>query len=341
MDPVLTPLLISGAVSAVSGIINGIANMSAQDRAAAAQDKALQEWLKINIPDPEQQKLALEKFVQQGELVPELEGAIQANPSEFKKITTSAFDKVAQNRALSELENIGYSGGLRLQDKAALQDATMEGQVRDRANRMAISEEMNRKGMGGSGFEVASQLMGQQGGADRDAQNSLRIAAQAQDRALQSIMGAGDLATKYRNQEYGEKSAAATAADRINMFNTQNLQDVQQRNINAQNAARASNLAQKQKTADMNTSNANYQQEYNNKLGQQYFENQAKKAAGAQGIYNNQGNLAIQQGQTTGNMFSNLGNAASGAGTAISNKNYWDDYFEKQKQAQNAAKKGF
>ena len=48
--------------SAIGGIGNVIANMSASDRASALQNQALQEWLKVQIPDPEEQKLAMQKF---------------------------------------------------------------------------------------------------------------------------------------------------------------------------------------------------------------------------------------------------------------------------------------
>jgi hypothetical protein len=326
----MDPFTIMAAASAIGGIGNFLANQSANDRANMLQNQALQQWIATQIPDPQEQKLALQKFVQQGQLDPKLENAIKADPSAFAKIGANSVDKTAQNRALSELENIGYEGGLRLQDKAALQDAQQKGIVQDRANRQAISADMARKGLAGSGYDVAAQLEGQQGGADRDARNSLSIAAQAQDRALKAIMGAGDLATQYQAQDYGQQNAAASAADKINMFNTQNLQGVQERNVAAQNATNAANLAQKQKTADQNTNNANYQQEFNSKLLQQQYDNQVKKAQGMSGQYQNLANTAEQAGKNAGNFASNLGGAVSGAATNQANSNWWDEFFKKK-----------
>lgn len=325
-----TALALGLGASALGGIGNAAANMSAADRAAALQDKGVQEWLKVHLPNPEEQKLAMERFVQVGEVNPKLEQAIQQNPSEFQKITTSVANRNAQNRALKELEDIGYQGGLRLQDKAALQEAMMEGQVKDRANREAIAADMARRGQGGSGFEFASQLAAQQSGADRDASNSLKVAAQAQDRALQSIMGAGDLATKYRGQDYEEQAKRAAAQDAINRFNTANMQDVQQRNIGSQNRAAEMNLAEKQRLADANTNMANQEQKYNKELLQQQFDNQAKVAAGKSGQYAQQAQGAIQQGQQLGNVFSNIGQAGAGAASAQANQDYWDNYFKKR-----------
>lgn len=325
-----TALALGLGASALGGVGNAVANMSAADRAAALQDKAVQEWLKVQIPDPAQQKIIMQRFVSQGELDPKLEQAIKQDPSEFQKITTSVTNRNAQNRALQELENVGNQGGLRLQDKAALQESMLSGQAKDRANREAITADMARRGLGGSGFEFASQLAGQQSGTDRDANSSLKIAAQAQDRALQSIMGAGDLATKYRGQDFDEQGKRASAQDAINRFNTTNMQDVQQRNIGSQNRAAEMNLNDKQRISDANTNLGNQEQKYNNELLQQQFENESKVAAGKSGQYGQQAQGAIQQGQQMGNVFSNIGQAGAGAAASAGNQDYWDNYFKKK-----------
>jgi|SRR6478672_1415521 len=321
------------AIGAGTGIASYLANQSAADRAAALQDKALQQWISLNIPDPAEQKVVLDKFVSQGVLDPKLQSAIAQNPSEFQNIVTSATDKVAQNRALSEMENIGYQGGLRLQDKAALQDAMLQSQQQDRQGRDNITAEMARRGLGGSGFDVAARLQNQQSVGDRNAANSMKIAAGAQDRALQSIMNAGQLGTQYRTQEFGEQAQRANAADRISQFNTQNLRDVNAANIAAQNQAQAANLSNAQNIANQNTQLANQQQMYNKSLAQQQYENQLKKTQGQTGIYGQQGNLEMQKGQNTANLLGSLGGAAT---STLAQNDYWnkiDDYTKKQKLA--------
>ena len=337
---------IGGIASAGAGIANYAANMSAADRAAALQDRSLQEWLKLNIPDPREQEVALEQFVSQGTIVPKLESAISQNPSEFKKITTNAGQKTAQNRALSELEKLGYEGGLGLQDRADLQDSMMQSQVADRGNRQAIEADAARRGMGGSGFELQSRLAGQQSTGDRDANNSLKIAAQARDRALQAIMGAGDLATRYRTQDFSEQSETARAEDAINRFNTGNLQDVQSRNIGNQNRTSEINAREKQRIADANTGLSNQQQLYNSGLKQQNFENQMAVTAGKSGQYGGQAAMAQNQGQMAGNFYSNLGTGikdttaalaktgVDASNTAKTEADFWSEW-EKKNAPQN------
>lgn len=301
------------AVGAISGIANYMANKSANDRAQMLQDRMFQEWMQINIPDPEKQRIVLEKFVTEGVLAPEMEHAIAQDPSAFQSIVANDRDKVAQNRALGELEGIGYKGGLRLQDKAALQEATMQSQVADRSNREGISAEMARRGLSGSGYDVAARLQGQQATGDRDARSSLGVAAHAQDRALQAIMGAGDLATKYRGQDFQEQSAKATAADRINQFNTENLRAVQSHNVGAGNRAQEMNLAAKQRTSDQNTGMRNTQNAYNQGLLQQQYENKMKQLAGASGQAQMSAATTQRGGQLEGHLYSNIGSAAGQA----------------------------
>src|SRR5689334_7166068 len=102
-----TALAIGGGIASLaSGVANYAANKSAGDRAAMLQNEALQNWLKVNVPDPKQQELALQQFVQTGQLTPQLEKAIQASPSEFQNITSNEDYEAAQNRALKELSRI-------------------------------------------------------------------------------------------------------------------------------------------------------------------------------------------------------------------------------------------
>jgi hypothetical protein len=335
----LGALAVGGAGAAVGGILSYMAQMDANDRMRAMQDRALQEFLSINIPDPKAQEIALKRFVQEGTLTPEFETAIKQAPSEFKNIVTSQAQKSAQSRALSELENIGYSGGLRLQDKAALQDAQLEAQVRDRGNRQAILDDMNRRGQGGSGFALQAQLQGQQAVGDREANNSLKIAAQAQDRALQSIIGAGELATQHRSQDFQEQQARAAAQDAINRFNASATQDVQARNIASRNRAAEMNLGERQRVSDQNTQLTNQQQIHNKGLLQQNFQNQMELARGRAGAMT--GLIPIEQarGQATANLWSNMGNAVSGGATAYgkhqADGEFWDKYFASQKKGGN------
>lgn len=304
--------IIGGASVLGGGIANYLAQSSANDRAAAIQSDTMKKWLALNVPDPEQQKVVLDKFVNQGKLDPALQTAIKQDPTAFNQIVTDAGTKNAQSRALSELENVGYSGGLRLQDKEALQEAQLQDQAQERGQRGAIQSQMAQRGLGGSGFDVAAQLQAQQSGADRGAQSSLRVASDAQNRALQAIEGAGNMANQQESQDFSQQAQKASAADRINQFNTQNVQNVSNANVGLRNRAQEMNLSNAQDIANKNTGINNQQSLYNSGLIQQQFDNNAKKLAGATG----QANTIAKTNETGGTL---AGNALSNAGSGIGN----------------------
>lgn len=327
-------------VSAGTGLLNYFANKSANERAEALQNEQFQKWIQMAIPDPAQQRVAFQQFVSQGTFTPQLQSAIKQDPSAFEKIVTDTGSKAAQTRALKGLEDIGFEGGLRLQDKAALQDAMIGAQTRERSNREGIVAEMARRGMSGSGFDVASRLQGQQVTADQQANAGLKVAAGAQDRALAALESSGDLASKYRGQDFQEQSAKASAADRINAFNTENMRSVNAANTGIANNAQQYNLGEKQRIADKNIQISNAQEEHNKGLYQQQYENQLKRMSGASGASNNLAQTALRQGQNLGNTISNIGTGAIGAYSAanqgsVNNKradhyDLMDEYFRRK-----------
>lgn len=331
------PWLALAGVSLISGVGNTIANMDANSRAQAVQQKNFQDWLNIHVPDPAEQKIVLQKFVQQGELDPILQKAITQAPSEFSKIVPDIQNVAAQNRALSSLEEIGH-GGLRLSDKAALQDATQAAQTSARGQRDAIAAEMARRGLGGSGFDVAARLSSAQGFGDQLANSSLKTAALAQDRALKAIEDAGGLATQYRTQDFNEKAQKASAADRINQFNTANLRDVNAANTGLINRAAEMNLAGKQAISDKNTQLANDQAKYNANVNQEYYDNLLRRQAGASGQAEGIAKGIQQGGQMMGNAISNIGSGIAQGISAKSNQDFWDNYFNSQKKTPLMAK---
>lgn len=146
--------------------------------------------------------------------------ADQQGRSEMDNISTDPRLRQAQMSQLAALEEIAKSGGLRLQDKAMLNEAMGQAAQQERGSREATQQRMQMQGMGNSGMNFAQQMMAQQAGADRQSKASLGVAANAQDRALEAMMRAGKLGGDIRGQDWGEASERARANDDINRFNT-------------------------------------------------------------------------------------------------------------------------
>ena len=324
----MIPALLQGGsiLSSLFGIFGG------DDKAQQYADKAIQELIKVNIPDPAAQKIAYERYRSAGELSPELEHAIKADPSAFEQIVQNQKYSQAQDRALGQLQSLGEEGGLSLSDKAALQEQLITNANKDKANRDAIADDMARRGQLGSGMALQAQLGGAQAAGDRDAMARLKALGGAQDRALQAIQGAGDLAGKLQSQDYQRQSDVASARDRINQFNTQNAQSVQQRNVAARNNAAQTNLENQQRLMNANTDMGNEEQRYNKSLIHQNFDDQMKKAGAMAGVYGNAANQAQGQAAQQRQSWGAIGSSLGQMGSSIQQQKNWSDWLESAKK---------
>jgi hypothetical protein len=150
-------------------------------------------------------------------------------PTALEQVSLDPQYKEAQLAALTELSRIGEEGGLTTADRAALQEVAESEAARERGVRAAIAQQARARGLGGSGMELAQQLIAQQGASQTAAQAGRDIAQMAQARALQALTGAGELGGRIRGQEYGEQADLARARDMIEQFNLANRQALAQR----------------------------------------------------------------------------------------------------------------
>lgn len=325
--PWIAPVAMIGA-AALSAAQGSAASAADREAALGANQQAVQQWLDLNVPDPEQQKVVLQKFIQQGTLTPELEQAINRDSSAYDKIQTDPRLKAAQSEALGSLQDIGHSGGLQLQDQANLQKGLNDVNVADRGRREAIQDNMQRRGMQGSGLGVAAQLGSAQDATNRQSQQQLDTLASARSRALQAIQGGGQLAGQMQQQQYGQQKDLAGARDAISAYNSQNLQNVNNKNVQARNDAASANLAARQAVANANTGIANQQEIQNKGTIQQQYDNQAKKVAGATGQYGNLANAYNNQADRTAGTWAGVGGAIGQGASQYANYNLMDEYLK-------------
>lgn len=322
-----------GAIAApiVGGIVGNVASQGDKAQALALQQQALQNISNINTPDAQQLKLVLEQYQSAGQLAPQTEQLIQQQPSLLANIQTDPRLVNAQNQALQTLQQIG-GGGLRPEDQAALNQIKNQVQTQENANREAILQNMQQRGVGGSGAEIAAQLGNAQSSANRASAQDIDVAGQAAQRALQAIYSAGNLGQSMQAQSFGQQAQQANAQDVINRYNAMNSQQVGANNTNILNQAQASNLANKQNILNANTGVANQQASYNAQLPQQVFQNQLGKAQAAAGqsgaVANTYNNNAAQTQALGAGIGQGVGKAASAiyaADTKANKDNSSDD----------------
>lgn len=323
--------MIAGMLGAaiISGGIG--ASASAGDRAQALKmhQDAIQAWLDVNVPDPESQKLVMQQYVQTGHLAPELEQAVHQGASQFEQIKTDPRMKQAQLKALSGLENIGESGGLTLNDQSNIQKGISDVNSQARGRNEALMNQYAQRGLGGSGLELQAQMMNNQNATNQNSQQQTDVLGSARDRALQAIIQGGQMGGQIRSQDYGEQKDLASARDAINRYNSQNMQDVNTRNVNRGNEAQKYNLDLQQQISNANTEMANKQQQYNKELLQQQFKNRTDIAAGKSQQYGGAAGQYNANASATAKQWAGIGDSINKAGVSYA------DRYGKQKPTAN------
>lgn len=302
----------------VGGIIGNIAAGGDQDQATASKLAALAALQGVDVPTVEQMRINLQKYQSAGNLNPSLEQLVQSGQSQFSNINVDPRLKNAQMQALLSLQDRGNMG-LSASDRAALNETRLAASGQAQSQNAAILNSMASRGMAGGGAELAARLSANQNAQNQAAQGGDRIAAMAQQNALQAMSQAGALGSQIRGQDYQQSADAARANDYINMFNAQNSQNVNNQNTGIQNNAQLFNLQNKQGIMNSNVGVNNQQEIHNKGLYQTVYGDQMQKARAVAGQDNSNSDYYGRQAAQTRGMYSGIGSAAGqAAGMAAS-----------------------
>ena len=286
---------VMGAGQLLGGVMAQKTAKDAQKQQAAFINKAIAELEKVGIPSVEAQKIALETPELVFDYAPQLEQQFPEIKSQFEQIAIDPRLQEAQYKALSGLEERAEEG-LTSEEKAQIDALRRSASGQGTAQRASAVQEMERRGLGGSGAELLSQLAASQQAQQMSAQGGQELAAlqaQAKQAALQNLaITAGSV----REQEFGEQSKQASAADIIAQFNRQQQAGTQQRNIGSQNEAELMRQKALQAQEEGRVDAANQEQMYNKELLQQQYKNQLEKAKAAGSAYTGAGRAAATAG---------------------------------------------
>jgi hypothetical protein len=328
----LTPALVVGGAIVASSVVGGVmANKQASKYGAMAQAasaRAVAELRSVGVPDIEAQKIVLQNPQLIFKFAPELEQYYELGKSKMEDVSVDPRLRDAQMNALAKLQEVGDTG-LTPEDKANLNQIRRSSAQQAKAGDESILQNMQARGMGGSGQELALRGISNQQAMQNASQQGDQLAATAYKRALDAIAQSGQMGTSMEAQQFGEQSQVAQAQDAISKFNVANRQDVQQRNIGSKNAAENQLQVLKQGLEEKRVDTANQQEIHNKELIQQDFENKLQKAmavanaeTGQASMYNAQGKAKAANTAAIGqNVSSGIGNmyamgAFKGAGSS-------------------------
>lgn len=313
---------IAGGMAAsglVSGLLGASAQRSASQEAADAQKAALAGYFyqldQVGIPPDLSAPIFLNQYKQAGLLTPQLEQQIKDAVSQFHDIKQNEQAVQFQQQALQRLSQSGRAG-LSPEERAQQRQLQSEASRQAEAQQQQIIQNLAARGQAGGGAEIAARLGASQAAAQQASSIADQISGMASQRALQSMLSGSSLAGQLESQQFGEQAQKAQAADVMDRFKIQNQLGIQERNIAAQRAAQAANLAQAQNISNLNIGQANqelYRQAEAKR--QNYLDRLARAQAygGLLGAYGQVGSQQAQQrGQIGANMWQGLGQAVTG-----------------------------
>jgi hypothetical protein len=197
------PMLIAAGVAAAGGLLGQVLGNSSREQAEAIMQRVRDEFGRI---DPAKVK----------EVAVEVLG-----PSALEGLENGE-EMGAMNDSLGRMGDAVKSGGMTLQDRAALNDALDEVGQQDRAQRSAITREY--EGTGSQG--MLAKLVAQQGSSQRSHRAGTNAAGDAQRRYWQMVSQRSGLA----GDIYNKRAHTAETKDAISRWNATNRQDTQKYN---------------------------------------------------------------------------------------------------------------
>ncbi len=235
---------------------------------------------KLRVPKEEELFIFLQNAVQQGILTPDEARTFSQDPSQLLDIIEDPSLRSTQLDVIGSLQETIDAGGLDARAKASIEQAQTRADVDSRGQQQAIIADAARRGVAGSGLELASRLSARQNQAQLGSIQGFNAAALGEQRRLDSLRQLGDLSGGVRAQDFGQESAKAQAQDVINAFNTRNRQGVESFNVANVADVQRRNLGEKQRVSDVNTSIANQQETFNKQVPLTVFDAALAKAGG-------------------------------------------------------------
>lgn len=159
-------------------------------------------------------------------------------------------------RALAELEEQSREG-LTARDRADLAKIEMNANRANAGRQGAIRQDMESRGLGGSGLDFAMRQQAAQDAMEMEALAALEKAGMVADGKRDATMRMGSMAGQMGERDFARQARVAEARDVINRFNTGNEMNRRIANNQMRNEANQFNLEGRQGIANNNVAGRN------------------------------------------------------------------------------------
>lgn len=302
----------------LGGILGGNAASMDRSHAQDAMKQAAAVYDKIGMPPDTSKALILQQLKQVGLYTPELEqdlnntfaqsavGAIKEDPT-LRKAQTDALTSMQQRAKV----------GLSAEDRAALNQVRSQVQQDANANRQSVLQQMQARGMGGSGASLVAQLQAGQDAQNLASSQSDSLMGQAQTKALSALGQSANMASDVRGQDFSNNQVKANAVDERNRFLANNSIARQQANVQSLNSAQLANLQEQQRVSDANAAMQNTEKQRQAQAQQDQYSQKLAYASGASNQLANLGQFQMNLGNTKAQQQQDIGAGVGGVGDAL------------------------
>ena len=199
-------------------------------------------------------KFSPEQIKKIGTFVPQAAKLIkEKSPQLIKETATTQKGRRAEEAALDAYQRVGKSRDdpeFRMLVDRAKKRAQSEAQSRGQT----IKSQMARRGMSGSGLELAAQMGSSASAMDRMAEVEQEAAANAYRNRLEALARGAQLGGRMRRDDQDIQDRNNSLINSFNQRMSSRRQDLELKRINDINDANASNLADRQRLHELNRS---------------------------------------------------------------------------------------
>lgn len=211
----------------------------------------------LQSPSFDMSKFTPQNLEQVGKYAPQLAPLIkEAAPTLIQNSETMTKGRAAQTKALERLTKIG-EGGFDPEYAQKVDEAGRSAQQEAQSRQSSLMDSFARRGVGGSGLELAAAMGSNAQAMDRSAMANQQAATDAYRNQLSALSQGAELGGNMFSQD---ANLQETNANIINQFN-QRMSTAQQawekQRADQMNEAQVRNLAEKQRIADSNVGMAN------------------------------------------------------------------------------------
>lgn len=192
-----------------------------------------------------------------GQYVPQLSAYIQeVAPTKITKTADMKTGRDAQLAALKRLQEVG-SSSFDPQYQEAVQKAARAAQGEAQSRQASIMQDFARRGISGSGMNLASQMASSAQSMDRNAAINQSAASDAYRNRLNALMSGANLGGQISQEDRTLQGQNAAIINAFNQRTAANRQSYENQNVNSLNSAQQYNLGNQQRIAEANVAARN------------------------------------------------------------------------------------